>query len=171
MNTAELMQICKIDKYINPVFEGVFPSDRLPKKDIYPAAYIVNTDGTGKPGTHWVAMYFDQDQNGDYFDSYGRAALPVFKTYMDRHCLEWQYNGKQLQTPLTSTCGQYCVFFLHQRCRGVALQKIIDMFGSDTVKNDQMVTNFINHNYQVNTKMIDISYVINQICKVLEINN
>ncbi len=167
MDTRQLGRLCRMDPHINPVFQGVFPSDCLPKKQVYPSAYIANTDGKAKPGAHWVAVFIDHEGNGDYFDSYGRVPTTIFKTYLDKQCLQWQYNGKQLQTSLTSTCGQYCIFFLHQRCRGNAMNQIINLFGSDTVKNDHMVTKFINEKYQANTKMIDIPYVVDQISKII----
>jgi len=167
MNTAELLNICKTDQYIKPVFEGVFPSDCLPKKLVYPAAYIANTDPKIKPGTHWIAMYFDHDGNGDYMDSYGRMPLPKFKSFLNKQCHDWQYNNKQLQAPLTATCGQYCIYFLYQRSRGMPLQKILNSFGNDGFKNDEMVTNFVNKTFGTKTNVIDVEFIVNQVCKAL----
>ena len=146
----------------------------LPLKTVFPSAYIANTDPQSKPGSHWIAMFFDHEGNGDYLDSYGRQPLPKFKSFLNKHCLEWQYNGKQLQAPLTSTCGQYCIYFLYQRSRGVPLQRILDLFGNDKLENDENVTNFVNETFGTDTDIIDIEFVANQVCKALtemEINS
>jgi len=169
MDTLELASLCKTDRKLSMVFEGVFPYDCLPVVSAFPAAYIANTEPRTKPGAHWIAMYFDQDRNGDYFDSYGRIPLPKFKSFLDKYALEWQYNNKQLQTPLTSTCGQYCIYFLYQRVREMPLQKILNRFVEDTLKNDEMITNFVNDTFGTNTAMIDVDYIVNQVCKVFEI--
>ena len=162
------MSLCKNDPKIGVVFEGVFPYDRLPNRTVYPAAYIANTDPESKPGSHWIAMYFDHEGNGDYLDSYGRIPLIKFKSFLDKNCIEWQYNGKQLQAPLTSTCGQYCIYFLYNRSRGMSFQKIIQQFGIDKIKNDKMVTDFVNQKYGTETEIIDVKFIVNQICNALD---
>jgi len=167
MDTAKLTSLCKNDPKLDKVFEGVFPYDCLPVITAFPTAYIANTDPQTKPGAHWIAMYFDHDGNGDYLDSYGRMPLPKFKSFLDKYSIEWQYNNKQLQAPLTSTCGQYCIYFLYQRSRGVPMQKILDGFGNDKFKNDKMVTDFVNKTFGTNTAMIDVNYIVNQVCKAL----
>ena len=49
-------------------FNGVYSRDNLPKmKD---GAYIVNLDKFSDVGTHWVALYANND-DVTYFDSFG----------------------------------------------------------------------------------------------------
>jgi len=66
-----------------PQFCGVFPSDKLPQQPLAkPSALVVNTDPSSKPGQHWVAFYFDVDNTGDFFDSFGQPPTPQFMTFI-----------------------------------------------------------------------------------------
>ena len=60
----------EIQKYYKtePTFNGVYSRDNLPK--IKDGAYIINLDEYSDIGTHWVALYV-QDNNVTYFDSFG----------------------------------------------------------------------------------------------------
>ena len=61
-----------LTKYFRGVFQGVYPSDKLPTGfSSFPALFIANVDTSEKPGSHWVAFYFTKDQKGKFFDSYG----------------------------------------------------------------------------------------------------
>ena len=168
MNTLKLNKICRGDPKISQVFEGVKPSDRLPANPPYPSAFVVNTDPHNKPGKHWVAFYIDQDRNGDYMDSYGRPPFSTMERYLDDNCIEWQYSTKQLQSPLTITCGQFCVYFLNRRCRGVPMETILNNFTADHASNDRFVMNFVNIVYKQNTKAVDVDYIVDQIASVLD---
>ena len=54
-------------------FNGVYSRDNLPK--IKDGAYVINLDEYSDIGTHWVALYV---QNNDvaYFDSFGVEQIP-----------------------------------------------------------------------------------------------
>ena len=66
----------EIQKYYQnePRFNGVYSRDNLPK--IKDGAYVINLDEYSNIGTHWVALYV---QNNDviYFDSFGVAHLLI----------------------------------------------------------------------------------------------
>ena len=71
-------------------------------------------------GEHWVAIYVDVDgRHGEYFDSLGRRPTATFERYMNKHCREWTYNRKQLQSIASRFCGHYCICFCIVRSRGV----------------------------------------------------
>jgi hypothetical protein len=68
------MNLVQNDSSTNTVFTDVLPSDRLPHEiRKRPSGYILNTDPSDKPGSHWVAMYFTEDGKGEFWDSYGQA--------------------------------------------------------------------------------------------------
>ena len=72
MDTIQLTLILRKDKFTGGVFQGVYPSDKLPASvSQYPALYIANVDTSEKPGSHWVAFYFSKEQEGAFCDSYG----------------------------------------------------------------------------------------------------
>ena len=60
----------EIQKYYEnePRFNGVYSRDNLPK--INDGAYIINLDEYSDIGTHWIALYV-QNNNVTYFDSFG----------------------------------------------------------------------------------------------------
>ena len=61
----------EIQKYYKnePRFNGVYSRDNLPK--IKDGAYIINHDEYSDIGTHWVALYLQNNNNVIYFDSFG----------------------------------------------------------------------------------------------------
>ena len=64
----------EIQKYYKnePRFNGVFSRDNLPK--IKDGAYVINLDEYSDIGTHWVALYVNN--NVTYFDSFGVEHIP-----------------------------------------------------------------------------------------------
>ena len=60
----------KIQKYYQsePRFNGIYSRDNLQK--IKDGAYIINLDEYSDIGTHWVALYV-QNNDVTYFDSFG----------------------------------------------------------------------------------------------------
>jgi len=82
MDTVQLTLIMRKDKYTRGMFQGVFPSDKLPTSvSSYPALFIANVDTSEKPGSHWVAFYFIKDREGEFFDSYGLPSNDYSKTF------------------------------------------------------------------------------------------
>ena len=70
----------EIQKYYQnePRFKGVYSRDNLPKctsAEIKDGAYLINLDEYSDIGTHWVALFI---QNNDviYFDSFGVEDIP-----------------------------------------------------------------------------------------------
>lgn len=71
MNIIQLTLILRKDN-LPGVFQGVYPSNKLPTSiSVYPALFIANVDTSEKPGSHWLALYFTNKQEGEFFDSYG----------------------------------------------------------------------------------------------------
>ena len=72
MNTSDLEGTLKKIDCTKKKFGGVYPSDLLPLEvKQYPQPFVANVDTSEKPGTHWVAFYFIDNQHGEFFDSYG----------------------------------------------------------------------------------------------------
>ena len=74
MNSLQIVNILKNDPLTKTVFTDVLPSNRLPREiRKRPRGYILNTDPSDKVGSHWVAIYFTEDDRGEFRDSYGQA--------------------------------------------------------------------------------------------------
>lgn len=94
--TQALWQARLCDPVVASLMQVVFPGDKLPTINTYPAGLIANTDPQDQPGMHWVAMYFDSPHESEFFDSYGFSP----ETYnMDAYILReaTYYNDKPLQ--------------------------------------------------------------------------
>jgi hypothetical protein len=67
MNSLQIMNILKNDPFTKTVFTDVLPSDRLPREIRNGLRrYILNTDSSDMPGSHWVAMYLTEDGKGEF---------------------------------------------------------------------------------------------------------
>jgi hypothetical protein len=146
MNTSELFR--HLAKRCQGLLLGIFAADRLPRRlpTKRPLLLVCNTDPHYKPGEHWIAMFLDSDGTGEYFDSFGRAPMPIFRKFLDGNCSSWTFNDEQLQSVLSRFCGHYCVFYcLFKRLR-YSLNSIINCFSNDTMLNDTIVHNFVCEN-------------------------
>ena len=56
-----------------PKFNGVYSRNNLPT--IKDGAYVINLDDYKLIGTHWIALYIN-DNNVNYFDSFGAEHIP-----------------------------------------------------------------------------------------------
>ena len=168
MDSLDIAQILKTDRYTKHYFRGVFPSDRLPRQYLpRPSALVVNTDPSTKPGQHWIAIYVTRNGVGEYFDSYGLPpVLPALSGFLTRNASAVHYNPYRLQGPLTAVCGQYCLFFLLHRCRDISMNKILHFFTEDTSDNDFLVNDFVSGHFpNSNTRVYDIPFVTRQIAR------
>ena len=168
MNSSQIFTI--LHTRIPFQFYGVFPSDQLPETvTVFPACFVVNTDPSGKPGSHWVAIYIDENKHGEYFDSYGRPPVVLaVVNFLNENCPCWHYNEQQVQGLFSSVCGHYCIYFLLQRAYGLPLALILDKFSwKDLEENDQLVTDWLNENFELDTETYNVDFIINQICHAM----
>ena len=147
MNSTQLAIILKKDKYTRAVFQGVYPSDKLPTRvSSFPALLIANVDTSEKPGSHWVAFYFTKDRKGEFFDSYG---LPpsnyagTFSSFLNNNSNGWSFNSVTLQSIDSKVCGHYCLYYASFRSRQVSMSTIVHRFSSNKSRNDFLVQRFI----------------------------
>ena len=83
MDTIQLTLILRKDKFTRGVFQGVYPSDKLPASvSQYPAPYIANVDTSDKSGSYWVAFYFTKEQEGEFVDSYGAPPTNIQEHFL-----------------------------------------------------------------------------------------
>jgi hypothetical protein len=104
---------------------SVFPADCIPsirdaQQRAYDACFIVNTDPHDQPGKHWLAFYYDSAKRVlEYFDSFGfplKQHSIVNSNLSGRNLKIVTVNVHgRLQAIDSSTCGYYCVLYLHWR--------------------------------------------------------
>lgn len=160
MNTQQIESIMKQDPYVSPTFQGVFAIDELPYFKY--GSCILNTSPSTEKNGHWVAMFVTYS-DVEYFDSYGGEPLTILKRRWSNKT--WFSNQIPLQSPLSAVCGQYCIYYLMHRVRGLSMSSIVMDFGSDVDRNDERVYEFIESRFDVDTKLLDTEGVIRQLAR------
>jgi len=173
MDSRDIDLLCKNTKQLNPFYLGVFPSDKIPQREkIEDRKFcIVNLDPSYKDGSHWVALIWREKPKKDiYFDSYG---MPPCKN-LQKHLRKFKYNDVQLQHPLSTACGQWCIFFCCAFFSDHELKDISSHFSqeSDLLANDYFVNKFVNLILvdDKSYKVLDRDFLEKQICRAMKIN-
>jgi hypothetical protein len=146
----------------------VFALDELPNVVVpRPSVIVINTDPSTKPGQHWVAVYITREGVAEYFDSYGKPVyLSEIKWFLKKNGDAVRSNNQSIQGTLSTVCGQYCIFFLLHRCRGLSMTKIVHLFSNDKTDNDIIVNDFVRRRFpRVKTTLYDEPFIVKQISK------
>jgi hypothetical protein len=132
MNTVQIKNILNRDEYSKKVFRLVVPRDKLPSKVTYPAAYVINTQGSQQRGEHWLAVFYEQSGYCSFFDSYGMS--PSFynlREFVFKTSHGFEHNMQQLQGLSSNVCGNYCVYFIMLKARGFSMKEILHLFDKE----------------------------------------
>jgi hypothetical protein len=165
MKTGQILKCIRQDPLLTRYASGVYPSDQLPAVEKLPSCFIANVDPTNEPGRHWVAIYIGADGVGEFFDSYGRAPTGPFEKYLKRNCKKVVHNSARVQGPLSSSCGQFCIYYLCHRVRGWTMKNIVSDFCDNFSLNDISVVEYVNKHFDVNAKVYELDFIVSQLCK------
>ena len=148
MNSKQLRWILTNDKVTSRNFMGVYALDEIKHiKQIlsFPSAYVFNLDPSYKPGVHWVAVCIDRKGRPEYFDSFGRPSPREIKDLLCTYAESWNYNYAPVQDLYSTTCEQFVVFYIYQRCSGLTLKSILRKYFNPHAKimNDVLVRDFL----------------------------
>ena len=121
MNSRQLHCILSGDKFTKLSFRGVHAIDEMKSIKIisYPSSFVISLDPSYKPSSHWVAVYFDKNGVGEYFDSFAHYPPHEVVHFLRSHAKGWQYNHMQVQELYTTMCGQFVVFSIYQKNQGL----------------------------------------------------
>ena len=145
MYEQTINEILSRDIYTRKNFKGVLARDELPTELTYPACFVMNTEPRSKSGEHWLAVNFNKDGSGYFFDSYGMPpAFYNMEQYMKKHSKKYTWNMRRIQG-LSNYCGFYCIFFLLFICRD-DLDTFFNKFTKNLTENDTYIFNEINKN-------------------------
>lgn len=149
MNSSEIHTVLSRDPVSTRYFAGVFPSDRIPIIRNLPCAIVLNTDKHNEKGSHWLAIYIQDEKTLEFFYSFG---LPP-ETYgedITRFVKKYpriQWNKTTLQSLTSNVCEQYCIFFIVKRCQGLCMNSITNVLSRR--KNDFRMYQFVKKRYGV----------------------
>jgi len=120
------------------------------------------------PGSHWVAFFVDHSNRAEYFDAYGEEPkLRSFRSFLEK-AASWRHNQVKIQGGVSTACGQFCLFYLLHRARGVSMARITAVFSlTDFEWNDEEATEVLNNHFGVKLDSFDQDFVVEQICHSL----
>lgn len=168
MNNRQLHLLAQQDPVLQRYFKGVFASDELVHFQCEtPCCFIANVEPSQLPGSHWTAFYLPHNAPLEYFCSYGLPPTP-FVSFLHGSGYEcYTANVDRLQTLGSSVCGQYCLFYLHERSRGHSMSDILHVFDEDTLHNDSWVNDWVKTHFQVDLDVFDSDFLGKQISRAL----
>lgn len=126
---------------------GVYSKDELKKKK-KDGAYIINMmNSDAGNGSHWTCFYI---VNGTsyYFDSFGIIPPVEVIRFCGKPII---YNEKEIQNLKSGNCGWFCLVvlkYIQDNPSMEAFNDILNAFDDETSKNDQILQNIINRNFQ-----------------------
>ena len=121
-------------------FNGVYSRDNLPNK-IKDGAYVINLDEYSDIGTHWVALWVNNN-NVTYFDSFGVEHIPkeIIKFIENRNI---KTNIFRIQAYDSIMCGYFCIGFIDFMFKGKTLTEYTNLFSpNDFTKKDDIIMSF-----------------------------
>ena len=124
----------EIQKYYKNLskFKGVYSRDNLPNR-IKDGAYIINLDEYSDIGTHWVALYINNN-DVTYFDRFGVEHIPKeIKKFIDRS-LSITTNIFRIQAYDSIMCGYFCIGFINFMLAGKTLTDFTNLFSPNDFK-------------------------------------
>ena len=131
----------EIQKYYQnePRFNGVYSRDNLQK--IKDGAYIINLDEYSDIGTHWVALWVNNN-NVTYFDSFGVEHIPkeIIKFIENRNI---KTNIFRIQAYNSIMCGYFCIGFIDFMLSEKTLTEFTNLFPPNNFeRNDDISLNY-----------------------------
>ena len=142
---------------------GVYSADTLPHMiQYYPSCYVVNTDESTDAGEHWVCIYFNSNQDAEFFCSFANSPYFYDKcilSFVERNCRSWVCNVKRLQSSLSTVCGQYCIFFAVCKSIDESLKHICSVFCNHYELNDMIVNEYVCINFDMKLSIVDVDFL------------
>ena len=124
-----------------PRFNGVYSRDNLPKTLKNETACIVNLDNYKNTGTHWIALYVN-DNEVIYFDSFGVEYIhKEVKKFIGHTSIKT--NIFRIQADNSIMCGYFCIGFIDFMLAGKSLIDFTGLFSPyDFTKNDDIISSY-----------------------------
>ena len=148
MVTTDFYELILQHPHLNKFFDGVFPSNKVPKKIEVSHFVVLNTDPSGSIGQHWYAIYRHDKYVIECFDSLGiDEAKKKFltDTFSSHRLKELLFNTSRVQDLSTTMCGEFVLYFLFQRMHNQDLEYdtlLNEIFSYNPVVNEQKVKQF-----------------------------
>jgi len=107
-------------------FRGVYSWDCIPYKLKAPSSLVVNLDSHVQRGSHWIAIFVGK--NVEYFDSFLRPPPKRILKELKRFKKKIVYNRFMIQSPVSTACGMFIIWFIRMRDQGYTFRQIVHLF-------------------------------------------
>ena len=121
-------------------FNDVYSRDNLQK--VKDEAYVINLDEYSDIGTHWVALYI-QNNDVTYFDSFGVEHIPKeIRTFIGNKNI-FITNIFRTQAYDSIMCGYFYIGFIDYMLAGKTLTGFTNLFSPNNLtKNGDVIVNY-----------------------------
>ena len=147
LTTENINRILKENAITKRYYLGTFPGCVLPSSKIKHYSFITNTELHHESGEHWNAWVIKGDKV-IFFDSFGRDPRDPSFPELYRNILTkfkvFKFSKTQIQNITSFTCGYFCIHFIYILSLGLDLEFFLHEYTNDFIKNDNVVTNFVN---------------------------
>ena len=125
----------EIQKYYQkePKFYGGYSRNNLPK--INDGAYVINLHKFTSIGTHWIALYINNN-NVTYFGSFGVEHIPKEIKKIIRN------KNYRIQPYDSTICGYFCIAFIDFVLKSKILLDYNIFSPNDYEKNDKIIRKY-----------------------------
>lgn len=141
LSTSEIDKFLRTCSVTTRAFIGTFPSDQdVSIPSWFPFSLVFNTDPSGMPGSHWVAVYVENNSVVEYFDSVGEPPTGHIAKWLS-HFPRISRITRAVQPTSSVLCGYYCLYFIYHRTICGSFSRVIRKFSyTDKYLNDRKVT-------------------------------
>lgn len=152
MLTTQDLQYCASILFPEAPFLGVFALNQLPVcADNQDALFIINTDTSNLPGTHWIAVMGRRDE-GYCFDPLGYQPPVYVLNWMNSHYNHWTSNTRTIQQTFSLDCGPFCLHYL---------------FFGYYLYNYLPLSEIVNYLYPISHTMQDYQFTVNNFISMI----
>ena len=149
MNGNDIFRCMENDRYISKTHFGVCAADEELDCRL-PGLYVVNTDNSGSPGTHWLLVYVTAECNGHVFDSLGFIGMYRHRIIDSIHGQVFNTIEVPLQSAYSQLCGGYALYFARELAMGCHPKETVAIFSVRNVtRNDCFIQNYLWTNFGV----------------------
>jgi len=154
MLTTDFYEIFKssaIEKY----FDGVYPSDLIPRTLKVNHFIICNIDDSNNIGSHWYIVYRHTIKIIECFDSLGvnpEKRQFLAKKFNIGSVTKIKCNVTPVQSQDSENCGLFCLYFIHNRLfnKDLGYSELLNEIFYSPNDNDAMVKDFCKEYYNSN---------------------
>lgn len=110
--------------------------------DKFPLFVVFNESPRSSEGSHWCVALFKKKHHGiecEVFDSFG---VKTSQKHIRYNFFVTRENVKQLQSDYSSTCGFWCLYWVHSQLHYISTKRFLAQFTSDLNLNDQIIMRF-----------------------------